>query len=103
METEDLVVDQGGKGQVVKQVCKVFPNIGVAVLAEALVVEAVYLGNLTRFVVTTEDGDTLRVSNLECNQESHSLNGKVATVDVVAWGNQHTANACEAVDSPMKR
>lgn len=84
VETEDLVVDERGKRQVVEQVCKVFPNVGVAVLAEALVVEAVDLSNLTGLVVTTEDRDALRVSDLECHQKSHRLDRKVATVDVVA-------------------
>lgn len=47
METEDLVVDEGGEGEVVEEVGKILPDIGVAVLAQALVVEAVDLGDLT--------------------------------------------------------
>lgn len=65
MQAEDLVVDEGGEGEVVEQVGKVLPDIGVAVLAEAFVVEAVDLGDLARLMVSAEDGDALRVSDLE--------------------------------------
>lgn len=47
----DLVVDQGGQREVVEQVGEEFPDVGVAVLAQTLVVEAVDLGDLSRLVV----------------------------------------------------
>ena len=73
METEDLVVDQSSKREVVEQICEVFPDIGVAVFAQALIVEAVHLGNLTRLVVSTEDRNTLGIPNLQRHKKSHSL------------------------------
>ena len=51
METEDLIIDQGGERQVVEQICEVFPDVGVAVFSETFVVEAVDLSDLARFVV----------------------------------------------------
>ena len=39
----DLVVDQGCERKVVEEVCEVLPHIGVSVLTQALVVEAVHL------------------------------------------------------------
>ena len=86
VQTEDLVVNQGGEREVVEEVCEVFPDIGVAVLAEALVVEAVYLSDLAGFVVTAKNGDALGVSDLERDQEGHSLDREIATVNVVACG-----------------
>ena len=68
VEAEDLVVDEGSKGEVIEQVGEVFPNIGIAVLSEALIIEAVDLGDLAGFVVATEDCDALRVSNFESNE-----------------------------------
>lgn len=64
MEAEDLILDERGEWQVVEEVGEVLPDVGVAVLAEALVVEAVDLRDLARLVVAAEDGDALRVADL---------------------------------------
>lgn len=91
VETEDLVVDEGGEGKVVEEVGEVLPNIGVAVLAETLVVEAIYLRNLTRLVVTTEDSDAGGVSDLEGDKKSDGLDRVVATIDIITY----SSLACE--------
>lgn len=83
VQTEDLVFNEGSEGEVVEEVSEVLPHVGVAVFAEALVVEAVHLGDLAGFVVTAEDGNTLRVADLQADQEGHGLDGVVATVDII--------------------
>ena len=65
VEAEDLSVDQGGQGKVVEKVREVLPHVGVSVLAEALVVEAVDLRDLTGLVVAAQDRDALTETNLE--------------------------------------
>ena len=65
VKTEDLVVDERGKREEVEQVCEVLPDVGVAVFAQALVVEAVHLGDLAGLVVATQDGDAAWVADLE--------------------------------------
>ena len=60
-----LIFDESGEGEVVEEVGEVSPYVCVAVLAEALVVEAVDLCDLARLVVAAEDGDALWVSDLE--------------------------------------
>lgn len=85
VEAEDLVVDEGGKGEVVEQVGEVLPDIGISVLAEALIVEAVDLGDLTRLVVAAEDGDALGISDLQGDEQGHCLNRVVSTINVVTW------------------
>lgn len=57
VQAEDLVLNQCSEGQEIEQVGEELPDVGVAVFAEALVVEAVDLGDLAGFVVAAEDGD----------------------------------------------
>jgi hypothetical protein len=85
VEAEDLVVDEGGKGEVVEEVCKVFPYIRVAIFSQTFVVETVDLRDLTGFVVATEDCDALGVSNFESNEESDGFNGIVASINIIAF------------------
>ena len=47
MEAENLLLNDRSQGQVVKEISKILPHIGVAVFAEALVIETVNLGNLS--------------------------------------------------------
>ena len=41
METEDLAGDHSSQGQVIEELCELLPHVGVAVLAQALVIEAI--------------------------------------------------------------
>jgi hypothetical protein len=63
MQAEDLVLDESGKGEEVEEVGEVFPDICVAILSEAFVVETIDLGDLAGFVIATEDGDALGVAD----------------------------------------
>jgi hypothetical protein len=83
VETEDLVVDESGEREVVEEVCKVLPNVGVAVLAQALVVEAVDLCDLAGLVIASEDGDAPGVSDFEGNEQSYGLDRVVSSINVV--------------------
>ena len=80
-----MVLDQGGKREVIEEVGEILPDAGIAVLSEALVVEAVDLGDLAGFVVAAEDGDALRVADLEGDEEGYGFDGEVAAVDIIAW------------------
>ena len=80
-----MIVDKSGEGEVVEKVRKIFPDICIAILSQALVIESVNLRDLTGLVVTTEDSDALRVANLERDKESYSLNREISTIDIVAW------------------
>ena len=83
MKTEDLVLNKSGKGEVVEEVGEIFPNVGIAVFSQAFIVKSVDLCDLARFVVSSQNGDTLGVTNLKANKESNRLNRVVTTVHVV--------------------
>lgn len=83
MQAEDLVVNKRCEREVVEEVRKIFPDIGIAVFAQAFVVEAVNLGDLSRFVVPTQNGHSLGVSNFESDKEGDRLHGVIPSVDIV--------------------
>ena len=83
MKTEDLVLNKSGKGEVVEEVGEIFPNVGVSVFAQAFVVESIHLCDLARFMVSSENGDTLGITDLKTNKEGDRLNRVVTTVHVV--------------------
>jgi len=64
VEAEDSVVYQRCQRKIVEHVCEVFPNDRVAVLPKALIVEAVYLRDLTGLVVSAENRYSVRIPNL---------------------------------------
>lgn len=78
-----LVVNEGSQGKVVEQVGKVFPDVCIAVLAQAFIVESVHLGNLARLVVATKDGDSIAKAHLEGDEQRHRLHRVVPSIDIV--------------------
>ena len=68
MQTEDLILHHSGKRQVVKQVGEEFPHVGVSVLAHALVVEAVDLGDLAAFVVASQNSQAIPIAHFETDE-----------------------------------
>lgn len=84
METEDLVLNESGKRKVIKQVSEALPDVWGVVLSETLVVESIDLSDLSTLVISTEDGETIRISHLEGDQEGDSLNGIVTAVNIVS-------------------
>lgn len=83
-ETTHLILDEGSKRKVIKQVCKEPPDVRIAVLAQALVVEAIHLRDLPRFVVPAQDGHPIAVAQFEGDEEGNGLDGVISSVDVVA-------------------
>jgi hypothetical protein len=83
VKAEDLVLDEGGKRKEVEEVGEVFPDVCVAVLSQAFVIEAVDLGDLTGFVITSKDGDTLGIADFQGDEKSYCFDGEVSTIDII--------------------
>jgi hypothetical protein len=84
VEAEDLVVDKGGEGEVVEEIREILPYVRIAVFAETLIIEPIDLCNLAGFVVATEDGDALGVSDFEGYKESDGLDGIITSINIIA-------------------
>jgi hypothetical protein len=67
VQTEDLILNNCSKWQVIKQIGQEFPNVCIAVLSHALIIEAVNLGDLSAFVVTSQNRKSVWVSHFEAN------------------------------------
>lgn len=80
----NLLLDQSSEWEVVEEIGEVLPNVGIAILSQTLIIEAVDLGDLSRLVVATQDGDSILVSDLECHQERDGLDTVVASIDIVS-------------------
>lgn len=85
METKDLAVDQCGQGKVVEKISEVFPDVGIAIFPETFIVETVDLSDLSRFVVASEDGNTVGISDLESDKKGDCLDRIVTSVNVVTY------------------
>jgi len=83
VEAEDLVVNQRRQREVIEQIGKILPNVGVAILAQALVIKAVYLCDLARLMVAAQNRDAVRVADLESNEQGDRLDGVISSVDIV--------------------
>ena len=84
MQTKHAILHQCRQWQVIEQVREETPDLRAAVLSEAFVVEAVYLGDLAGFVIAPQNVYPRGISHLETDQEGHSLDAVIAAVDVIA-------------------
>ena len=73
VQTEDLVFNYSRQRQVVEKFSEVFPNVGIAVLAQALVVEAIHLRDLSAFVVAAKNRQSVFEAHFQSYEQSHSL------------------------------
>ena len=78
------ILDKGGEGKVVKEVCKAFPDVCVAVFPQAFIVESINLRDLPALVVPSENGHSVLVSDLHRYQQSDGLYAIVSTIYIVA-------------------
>ena len=64
MNAQHRVIDDGREAEAVEDVDARLPHGGVAVLFEALVIEAVNLRDLAALMVSTDEGDPFGVADL---------------------------------------
>ena len=84
VEAKDLVFNDSSQGQVVKKLSELLPDVGIAILAQAFVIESVHLSDLSRLVVASQDCDSILIAHLERDEQSDCLHTVVAAIYVVA-------------------
>lgn len=94
MQAENLVVDESGEGEVVKEVGEVFPHIRVSILSKAFVIKAVNLSNLARLVIAPKDGDTLGIADLKCDKKRDCFDRVISSINIVTCVNLLAGRLC---------
>jgi len=83
VNAEDLTINDSSKDEEVENLAAGLPDRRVAVLLLTLLVETVDLSNLAGFVVTSDEGDLIRVHCLKAHQQGECLQAEVATIDEI--------------------
>lgn len=84
MDAKHPPINNSTQCKIVKHFATIPPDIRAAVLARALVVKAIDLGNLPRLVVAPDQGDPIGIANLVCEEEQERLDAVEASIDKVA-------------------
>lgn len=84
MHAENTPIDDSSEGEVVEDLAAVAPDVRGAVLALALVEEAVHLRDLPRLVVPPDERDPVGVAHFVGEEKEEGLDGVEPAVDEVA-------------------
>ena len=87
MDAENFTLTTSSATEIIEDFCAVFPGVGVSVLSDGLVVEAVDGGDLACLVVASQQRDVGGVFHLEAEKELEGLHGIESTIDKVSHEN----------------
>eukprot|EP00448_Togula_jolla_P022009 CAMPEP_0170576478 /NCGR_PEP_ID=MMETSP0224-20130122/4414_1 /TAXON_ID=285029 /ORGANISM="Togula jolla, Strain CCCM 725" /LENGTH=101 /DNA_ID=CAMNT_0010899323 /DNA_START=251 /DNA_END=556 /DNA_ORIENTATION=- len=87
MHAEDGVVHYGRDRQVIEDLRAVLPWIGIPILSQTLIVEAVDLCGLPRLVVAADEGDAAWVHDLQHQEQFECLHTVVSSIHEVSHKN----------------
>ena len=83
MDAEHLALDNGSNPEIIEDFGAVFPRVGIAILSDGLIVEAVDSGDLPSLVVASEEGDMSWVLHLEAEEQLESFDGIETSIDKI--------------------
>jgi len=69
MNTEDFAFDDGSNAKVVEDFSAVFPWVGISILSNGFIVEAINGGDLSGLVITSKERDVTWVFHFEAEEE----------------------------------
>lgn len=82
--TKDLIVNDTAQRKVVEHVGEIVPDRRVAVFSGTLRVKAVRLGNTSALMVTSDEVDSIGISELETDQKADGLDTEQPAINIVA-------------------
>ena len=65
MHVEHFAVNYGSNWQIVEEICELLPNDWTTIFALAFDIEAIYLRDLSCFMITAQESEPFRVPQLE--------------------------------------
>jgi len=64
VDTKNSVINNSSETQIIENFGTISPNVQRSVFSQAFIIEAINLGNLSRFVVSSNQGDSVGESDL---------------------------------------
>ena len=84
MNAENLALNYSTNAEIVEDLSAVLPGIGVAVLSVDLIIESIDGGDLSRFVVASEQGDSFWVLDLQTEQVFEGFDRVVPAINKIS-------------------
>jgi len=109
MKAENLIFDYSCQGQVIEELCELFPNVCVAVFPQAFIIKSIHLCDLSTLMVASKNSESVLEADFQSDKECHSLDRVVTTIDVVAheqvvgirWLSTNLEQFSEIMELPM--
>jgi hypothetical protein len=88
MNTKHFAIHDSTQSQKVKHLTTISPHTRTPIFPHTFIVETVDLGDLTRFVVPSDKGDAIWITNFQGEEEEKGFNRVETSVYVVTylWG-----------------
>lgn len=87
MHAEHPAVHYRAQSEVIEHFTAPPPHIRAPILPLAFIVESIYLCDLTRFVISTNESDAFRISDLESEKEQKGFYAVEPSVHEITCGN----------------
>lgn len=82
--TKDLIVNDTAQRKVVEHVGEIVPDCCVAIFSRTLRVKAIRLCNTSAFMITSNEVDSVRISELETDQKADGFDAEQPAINIVA-------------------
>jgi hypothetical protein len=93
MDAKYAAIYDGTQRKIIEDFAAPAPHVAAAVLALTFVVEPVYLRDLSRLVVSTDESYAIRISHFERQKEKKRFNAVETSIYKVSWIDGH--EGCE--------